>query len=166
MKKLSILLFLCIHVAGYSQSGDRDIAIIPQPVSLVKHSGSFILPQQLTIGVGQNAAVKKIGMQLAERIMMVTGYKVVLNETKDPQSGGFSLTLSPGKSFPKEGYSLDVKTTHITLEAAEPSGIFYGVQTLLQLFPKEIESKSKIERINGKYLPLQLMIIPGLVGVA
>ena len=82
MKKLSILLFLCIHIAGYSQSGDQDIAIIPQPVSLVKHSGSFILPQQLTIQVGNNAGVKKMGTQLAERIMMVTCIKLYLMKLK------------------------------------------------------------------------------------
>jgi len=148
MKKLCVLLFLVISIAGYSQSDELYIAIIPQPVSLEKQSGSFILPEQLTIQVGKNAEVKKIGTQLAERIVMVTGYKVVLSENSDDQSNGISLALSPGKSFPKEGYNLDVKTTNIVLEAAEPAGIFYGIQTLLQLLPKEIESKSKIEKVK------------------
>ncbi len=144
MKKTCALLFLFISFAGYSQLDERNIAIIPQPVSLVKQSGSFILPEQLSIYTGKNAEVKKIGTGLAERIMMVTGYKVVLNENTDLPSNGISLMLSPGKSFPEEGYNLDVKTTNIVLEAAEPAGIFYGMQTLLQLLPKEIESNTKI----------------------
>ncbi|MGZ8558789.1 MAG: beta-N-acetylhexosaminidase, partial [Chitinophagaceae bacterium] len=144
MKKAGIFLFLCIYINGYTQSDLRDIAIIPQPVSLVKQSGSFILPEQLTIYTDKNTDVKKIGTQLVERIITVTGYKVVLKESSEASSNGISLTLSTGKSFPKEGYSLQVKTSNIVLEAAEPAGIFYGVQTLLQLLPKEIVSNSKI----------------------
>ena len=146
MKKLCVSLFLCIHIAGYSQLDERNIAIIPQPVSLVKHKGSFTLPEQLTIYTGKNTEVKKIGSQLAERIVKVTGYNVVFNENTEPASNGISLILSPGKSFPKEGYSIEVKTSNIVLEAAEPAGIFYGMQTLLQLLPKEIESSGKIEK--------------------
>src|SRR5687767_6131163 len=146
MKQIYFFFILCISIVGYTQSPDGDIAIIPQPVSLVKQQGSFLLPEQLTIHTGKNAEVKKIGSRLAERISATTGYKVVVNENTDPASNGISLVLAANKSFPKEGYQLEVKTTHIILEAAEPAGIFYAVQTLLQLLPKEIESKSKIEK--------------------
>ncbi len=146
MKQTCLFLLICINIAGYSQSADWGISIIPQPVSLEKQRGSFILPEQLTIHTGKNAEVKKIGTRLAERITATMGYKVVLNENTDPATDGISLALTSNKSIPKEGYRLDVKTTHIILEAAEPAGIFYGVQTLLQLLPKEIESKSKIEK--------------------
>lgn len=146
MKQIYFFFLLCISMAGYTQSPDGGIAIIPQPVSLVKQQGSFILPEQLTIHTGKNAEVKKIGTRLAERVSATTGYKIVINENTDPASNGISLVLAANKSFPEEGYRLDVKTTHIVLEAAEPAGIFYGVQTLLQLLPKEIESKSKIEK--------------------
>ena len=137
---------ICISLAGYSQSHVGNIAIIPQPVSLEKQNGSFILPEQLTIYTGNNAELKKIGTGLAKRMAATTGYKIVINENTDAQSNGISLSLTANKSIPKEGYRLDVKTTNIILEAAEPSGIFYGVQTLLQLLPKEIESKSKIAK--------------------
>ncbi|HKO79741.1 MAG TPA: beta-N-acetylhexosaminidase, partial [Chitinophagaceae bacterium] len=143
MKQTCFFFLLCISLAAYSQSPD-GIAIIPQPVSLQKQQGSFVLPQQLIIQVGKNPEVKQIGTRLAERISMATGYKVTIDENTGG-TNGISLVLA-SKSFPKEGYSLDVKPSSITLEAAEPSGIFYGVQTLLQLLPKEIESKSNIKK--------------------
>ncbi len=146
MKQLCLFLLLCISISAYSQSTDWGIAIIPQPVSLEKQRGSFTLPEELTIHVGKNAEVKRLGKNLAERIAMTTGYKVVLNENIDPATNGISLSLTANKSIPKEGYRLDVKTTHIVLEAPEPAGIFYGIQTLLQLLPKEIESNNKIEK--------------------
>lgn len=39
-----------------------------------------------------------------------------------------------------EGYWLAVEADKIRLEAARPAGIFYGVQTLLQMLPKEVRS--------------------------
>ncbi len=136
----------------YSQSPD-GIAIIPQPVSLQKQQGSFVLPQQLTIRADKNPEVKQIAMRFADRIIAATKYNVRISENPDTSSSIVAeipantilLTLS-NKKFPKEGYSLVVKPSEITLEAAEPAGIFYGVQTLLQLFPKEIESNSAIKK--------------------
>ncbi len=39
-----------------------------------------------------------------------------------------------------EGYTLDVITGKITILANKPAGLFYGMQTPMQLLPKEIES--------------------------
>lgn len=39
-----------------------------------------------------------------------------------------------------EGYWLAVEADKIRLEAARPAGILYGVQTLLQMLPKEVRS--------------------------
>lgn len=144
MKQICLFFLLCISIAGFSQSGNQ-IALIPEPVSLQKQQGFFTLPEQLTIHVSKNPEVKKISSRLGERITMATGFKVSFDENTDGANNGISLVLS-GKSFPKEGYSLDVKPSHITLEAAEPAGLFYGVQTLLQLLPKEIESRSAVKK--------------------
>ncbi len=142
MKHICFFFLLFINLAGYSQQD--DIAIIPQPVSLQKQQGSFVLPEQLIIRTSKNPELQQIATRLAERITLVTGSKVLVNENTGP-SNVISLLLS-GKSFPKEGYQLSVTPSTITLEAAEPAGIFYGVQTLLQLFPKEIESSSAIKK--------------------
>ena len=106
MKQICFFFLLCVSIVGYTQSPDGGIAIIPQPVSLVKQQGSFILPEQLSIHTGKNAEVKKIGTRLAERISAATGYKIVINENTDPASNGISLVLSANKSFPKDGYRL------------------------------------------------------------
>ncbi len=146
MKNIVLSFLICINISAFSQAGDPGIALIPQPVSVEKQTGSFVLPDPLTIHTGKNAELKRLANGLAERISMATGKKVVVNEASGPQSDGIQLSLSTGKSIPAEGYVLNVTGTYAVLEASEPAGIFYGIQTLMQLLPKEIESKTKIEK--------------------
>ncbi|MFC0773934.1 beta-N-acetylhexosaminidase [Terrimonas alba] len=156
MKKILFFLMAYSCFAANSQPGSGDIALIPQPVSLVKQTGSFVLPDQLTVYVGKNPEVKRLGNRLAERITLVTGRKVEVSENENSSSTGINLVLSAGKSIPKEGYTLDVKTTHVVLEAAEPAGLFYGLQTLFQLLPKEIESTKRVQKEKWEIPAVQI----------
>jgi len=47
-----------------------------------------------------------------------------------------------------KGYRLSVTQKNITISAAQPAGLFYGVQTLLQLFPKEIEGREVMKGVS------------------
>ena len=64
------------------------------------------------------------------------GYSLEVKEQGDIQ---FSLINNP--DLGNEGYHLKVEKRQITIEANQPAGIFYGVQTLLQMLPKEIRSQ-------------------------
>ncbi len=120
------------------------VSLIPQPVSLTMGTGNYVLPFSTTIIVSKNAEVKKTADRLAEQLAFATGHKITVKEgtTALPKSIHIKLLPAADTSLPKEGYRLKVTAAGITLSAAEPSGIFYGVQTLLQLLPKEVESRS------------------------
>ena len=60
-------------------------------------------------------------------------------EVKEQGDIQFSLINNP--DLGNEGYHLKVEKRQITIEANQPAGIFYGVQTLLQMLPKEIRSQ-------------------------
>ncbi len=128
------------------QSQKSTISIIPQPASVVQEDAGFILPHELFIILPQHEELKKIAGRLAAQLSAATGYDVKINEGNTPVRKSIFLSLSGDKSIPKEGYRLQVTTNGITLTAAEPAGIFYGVQTLLQLLPKEIVSKPAIKK--------------------
>ena len=60
---------------------------------------------------------------------------------------GIRLTIDSGNSsIGPEGYELNVAADSIRILARSPQGLFYGVQTLRQLFPASVENRAAIRR--------------------
>jgi hexosaminidase len=55
---------------------------------------------------------------------------------------------NPTAALGKEGYQLIVAPKLITIKANQAAGLFYGVQSMMQLFPKEIEAKELVEGVK------------------
>jgi hexosaminidase len=154
-------LFLALNISAQTIEGNTEtfannepianteIAIIPEPVRLIKQTGHFTLPQNITIQVGKSPELKQTIAFLQERLTIPTGYnvnvvnppvanatiKLVINDTEDSTLGN-------------EGYHLTVGAKQITIRANKPAGVFYGVQSFIQLLPKEIESKEEIKHVK------------------
>ncbi len=63
-----------------------------------------------------------------------------LKEHIKPSTGGTgSIRLIHADSLPEEGYRLSTSGGNIRIEASDPAGMFYGIQTLLQLMPPATE---------------------------
>ncbi len=147
MKKSILFITLIVSVFNsYSQRSARSIYLIPQPVSLTDGNGSFIVPTNLSIILPKNDEVKKIAEQFSKQVSLATGYKITSKEGTAASANSILLSLSTDKTIPDEGYRLKVNKTGITLIAKKPAGIFYGIQTLLQLFPPDIQSKLPNDR--------------------
>ena len=126
--------------------------LIPQPVSVVSGNDYFVLPYNVVIITPKNEEVKKIAAELSKKLnTAANNIRVKEGIVAAPKS--ILLSLSNDNSIPKEGYRLKVTTTGITLIAREPAGIFYGVQTLLQLLPKEIENPANQKPVSELTVP-------------
>lgn len=149
MKKNFLVLILVILFTGANSQrvAVRKESLIPQPVSVKvdEKQSSFILPSTINIIIPANDEVKKIAQQLASQLAAPTGLKTTVKEGKTLLPKSILLTLSDDNSIAEEGYKLKVSSAGITLTARKPAGIFYGVQTLLQLLPPAITSKTKRE---------------------
>ena len=147
MKKTFNLFFLLlVCLASSAQNISNEIAIIPEPVSVKKGSGEFMLPQSITINAPGNAEVKQVITFLTDKLSRATGSSVTA------ASGNATISLQINKSndasIGNEGYRLSVNANNITISANRPAGLFYGAQTLVQLFPPSIESATKVEGIR------------------
>lgn len=145
-KPLLFLVFIILFVDSSAQRRGRRIALIPQPVSIVENNNwdRFILSSPINIIIPKNEEVKKITSLFSAQIGKSTGYKTIIKEGDIHLPQSILFSLSTDKTIAEEGYILKVTRTGITLIARKPAGIFYGVQTLLQLFPSGIISKSEL----------------------
>lgn len=138
------------------------IAIIPEPVSVLKKAGSFTLPENVSILTTRKEGLKQSIAFLSERITTATGrfvstvtqanhptIKLILNSQEDAQLGA-------------EGYKLNVNPTQVVITANKPAGIFYGVQSFIQLFPTEIESKELVNNVKWKVPCVDVIDYPKL----
>ncbi|WP_199120120.1 beta-N-acetylhexosaminidase [Pedobacter sp. ASV28] len=123
-----------------------EISIIPEPVTLIKQDGHFVLPENILIQATKPNELKQSINFLQERLTLPTGYYASATTNNTPASTiKLILTDKNDALIGTEGYHLSVAPQLITITANKPAGIFYGIQTLLQLFPKEIESKEEIK---------------------
>ena len=118
-----------------------DICIIPQPSSLTRSEGAFEIQPRTSIRVSGDA--RAVGEYLCNLLLPATGYTLAIQETaeQDAEAGTILLTtLGADRSLGDEGYALSVTPEAIVIRAPTAAGLFYGVQTLRQLLPSEVES--------------------------
>jgi len=144
MKKyLSVLLFLCIVLISNAQ-----INIIPAPSSVKQGTSNFIVGPSTVLQFSSNDAdVKRIAGNLNAAFKRAGGFELKAGTSS---SNVIQLVLSSNASLGNEGYQLSVTGTAVKITANKPAGLFYGMQSLLQLFPPDIESKSVVKNIQWK----------------
>ena len=140
MKKL---VFCIIFMTGLHALAQKNISLIPQPVDLQVLSGEFVVNSKTLISFNAPEA-KKMAELLAQKLNAPTGFSLVANEGT-MGAIKFFLNPTPEAKLGREGYELEVTPKGVTLRANQAAGLFYGVQTLLQLLPKEIESKVAVK---------------------
>ena len=144
MKNIFILFLATITgFSPFAQTID-SIAIIPEPVSVKKSRGSFSLPQSITIEAPLTDQLKSTLAFLKERLSVPTGAKVSIVSRASSPTIRLLLNKTADASLRQEGYALSVTAKGIVIRANQPAGLFYGAQTFIQLFPKEIEALSRV----------------------
>ena len=138
MKKffVSILFFVAICPA-FSQ---QKINIIPQPAEVRLGTGEFVVTPSTTIVVlGSDPEVKRVASMLNMELKRAAGFELKIGNAPSKNAIHFKLMADP--SLGKEGYRLKVGYEEVEVSANQPAGLFYGLQSLLQLLPPQIESK-------------------------
>jgi hexosaminidase len=137
---LSLFTVAIAHAAG----GD----IIPRPATAKELPGQFTLSDSTTLFISDNSAELKDTADVLENL--IAGPLGVTHPGKIGTGGPNSILLTTkdaDKSLGDEGYELVVHPDSIVIRAATSAGLFYGIQSLRQLLPPEIEKPEKVTGI-------------------
>ena len=131
----------CPPLSGVSVTASGMANLVPLPVSVQPASGAFALTTASGIYVEPGTPeMLAIGQYLADQLNAATGHTwAVASTTGAPCPGSLYLSATGDASLGAEGYQLDVSAQLVELKAAQPAGVFHGVQTLRQLLPPNFE---------------------------
>jgi hexosaminidase len=124
--------------------------LVPRPQQMTLSSGTFTLcPSQPILGAPAQAVTKILvdgaslenGQYLASLLLKSTGYRFQIATN----SGALAVkrailltTVNALTNLGNEGYELTVAPDSVVIRATNSSGVFYGIQSLLQCLPPEI----------------------------
>jgi hexosaminidase len=144
---MKITRFFCAVLAAFSLSAlmlssctpetPTDLTnevLIPKPVSVTATGKRFRLTPETSIRVnGDNAELNRLAGYLAGELKQATGLQLA---TGGDGKNSIELTVGANNAtLGAEGYELTINKDKITISANESAGVFYGIQTLLQLTP-------------------------------
>ncbi|MGC5291351.1 family 20 glycosylhydrolase [Micromonospora sp. DT231] len=146
--------------------------VVPAPAQVeADPTEDWVLPAEAVIVASADPAALAVAAQLAELLRPATGYPLpVIHAASRPLPttsplpatdattpappatdavapelvGGIALVLDAGAGLGAEGYRLDIARDGVRLTAATAAGLFHGVQTLRQLLPSAIESRTPV----------------------
>ena len=133
MKRLLLAMAVICAVACSTPKSEvaTEVAIIPQPLSLVQHDNNFTITPATAL-VCDAAELAPIAGYLQE-------YVAVKSVESAPATNYIALSLDG--SLAEEEYHLSVSNEAVKIVGGGYGGVFNGVQTLFQLLPSEVYTK-------------------------
>lgn len=161
MKNAFTLIFLTMFcLTGYAQQSERITAVIPEPVSMIKKGGHYVLPNRVVVSSPSGEKTAYVNNLLSEKLSLAPGKSVAVSENAANADIELVLNSSRNQEIGDEGYTLNVTSDKIVLHANEPAGLLYGVQTLFQLFPPQIESDKLEENVSWQVPQIEIVDYP------
>ncbi len=124
------------------------LGLVPQPVSVETRPGAFRLTATTALVSPPHSPDARLAASyLASALAAPTGWQLKISEAAFPLLRHNAIILGLGDvtaapSHP-DAYQLNVTTRGIRIQSPTPAGLFYGVQTLLQLLPPDVESPTR-----------------------
>jgi hexosaminidase len=117
-------------------------SIIPQPLAVFESGNQFNLKNATQISYNEKSlawSAKYLGNQV------YLSCKVKLKHDNGTHPAFYLRLTKPVSSVPKGSYKLKINQRLVTIESESKEGIFYGIQSLLQLINTDTKTISAVE---------------------
>ena len=147
MRRL-IFIALAACIALCLQAQETEFNIIPMPRIVTPQAGHFTFTDKTQVA-WRGEAAEDVAKFFCEKLKRATGIshkpiKLKKEGKKQPVTADVVRFVIDPNFEGSETYHLEVTPTDVTCKASTHSGLFYALQTLLQLMPPRIESQQTI----------------------
>jgi len=136
-----IFFAICFFINFLGCSGlifsQNKLSLIPEPVEVKILDGNFLLSSKTKIVVpANNNELLQLANHFSSQLKSLSGISVSISNFTHKQAKGTIILLLNETNNPDigdEGYTLEASTRQVLIMANKPAGLFYGIQTFLQL---------------------------------
>ncbi len=154
------LLLVCCFTNGFSQSSTSYLPIIPRPVELTVNEDAFTLNEQTKI-ILSNASLQNEADWLNAYFQNYYSFKLEVLTAAKGDANCINLVLGDLYEAKDETYTLKMSGKSIDIKSKLNTGIFYGLQSLIQMLPtreaagikRDSEKKIQFSCVNIKDYP-------------
>ena len=158
MKNKIITLAVLFTAVNVFPADANTVAVIPLPQNMELRDGLFQLTPQTRVYV--NSASRATGNFLTDGLRPATGFPLKTSTRRFDATaipdGILLTTRGANTNLGLEGYELTVATNSVVIRAQTQAGLFYGVQTYLQLLPPQASSTNLVSGVDWKIPCVQI----------
>jgi hexosaminidase len=124
----------------------QSINIIPYPDQIEQREGHFTLNSNTIIVTDEYSILR--AKQLKRYLEPATGFDIKIGNQQRKSNSIIIKETESLKYLGEEGYRLEISRNGIQIEAYHSKGLFYAIQTILQLLPVEIYREAKVQDMD------------------
>ena len=135
-----LLTFLIVVISCDSKKNNEkepiSINVLPFPNKVLKRGGSIDLSRNMWVVANVSDSLSSsLATYLVKKLRLITGEDALITDLYSTRKHNQSITigLDNNKLVVDESYTLDITSSHINIKSKSSRGVFYGVQTILQL---------------------------------
>ena len=109
--------------------------LIPKPSSVIPTEGTFNLSSETLLQFdSSNGELKSLANYFSKHVQNATGWTLAVQD-RSSNTNSINLELDDFADLGEEDYKLNITSDEIRLCARKPAGLFYAIQTFLQMIP-------------------------------
>ena len=133
-----------VEAAAFENMG--KISIIPQPLNMTVGEGTIDFTKFTAIAY-KGEQLKEHVEAFAAQLNTSAGISLEVREAGEAAADG-EIWFGTDATLPAEGYTLTTSEKQIVIKASEFGGHLYGLQTLMQLLPREYFASERKENVE------------------